>query len=157
MQSGAKTKRTADQATLDIVAQSEHERCLICGASNPFGLKLRFRVADDRSVVGLFPCKEGLQSYPETLHGGVISALLDAAMTNALFAIGIVAVTAELSIRFLAPVVLNHGAVVRATVEETSYHPLYNLRAELEQDREIRARATAKFLVRGCFGPSHDQ
>jgi DNA-binding CsgD family transcriptional regulator len=75
---------TASQASLDSLRAAEHEECLMCGPANPLGLKLRFRVQPDDSVLALFPCPEALRSYPERLHGGVISALLDAAMTNAL-------------------------------------------------------------------------
>ncbi len=92
--------------------------------ANPDGLKLTFRVQGDGSVVALFPCREVFQSYPETLRGGITSALLDAAMTNALFSIGVAAVTAELVVRFLAPVSLARGAVVIGAIEKTSSHPL---------------------------------
>lgn len=142
------TNRLAAQASLESLAAVEHPRCLMCGATSALGLKLRFRVQSDGSVLALFPCREAFQSYPETLHGGVISALLDAAMTNALFSTGVVGVTAELTVRFLAPVALSRGAAVRACVEKDA-HPLFYLRAELEQDRKVMARASAKFLVRG--------
>jgi acyl-coenzyme A thioesterase PaaI-like protein len=95
----------------------------------------------------MFPCRDALRSYPETLHGGVISALLDAAMTNALFAVGMVGVTAELTVRFLAPVALKSEAVVRASIERDA-HPLFYLRAELEQGEKLMARAAARFLVK---------
>lgn len=136
------------QASLDELSAGEHQRCLLCGRRNEHGLGLRFRVQDDGSVLALFSCPEVFQSYPETLHGGVISALLDSAMTNMLFAVGVVGVTAELSVRFLAPVALHRGAVVRASMERGAY-PLYYLHAELEQDRQPMARATAKFMARG--------
>jgi uncharacterized protein (TIGR00369 family) len=139
---------SANQDTLDAIRDAEHPQCLVCGSANPLGMKLKFRVQSDGSVVALFPCREALQSYPETLHGGVISALLDAAMTNALFSIGVVALTAELTVRFLAPVSLNHGAVIRASVEKDAFHTLYYVRAEFEQDRKLMARASAKFFVR---------
>ena len=136
------------QTVLEAVRAVEHPRCFVCNPENPDGLKLRFRVQADGSVVAFFPCRSVYQSYPEPLHGGITSALLDAAMTNALFSIGIVAVTAELSVRFVAPVSLDRGAVVVGTIEKTSSHPLYYVRAELQQDRKTLARATAKFLVR---------
>ena len=136
------------QAVLEAVRAAEHPRCFVCSPENPDGLKLRFRVQADGSVVAFFPCRSPYQSYPGTLHGGITSALLDAAMTNALFSIGIVAVTAELTVRFVAPVSLERGAVVVGTIEKTSSHPLYYVRAELQQDRKPLARASAKFLVR---------
>jgi acyl-coenzyme A thioesterase PaaI-like protein len=123
----------------------------MCSPTNPAGMKLRFRVQADGSVAAVFPCRYLLQSYPDTLHGGVVSALFDAAMVNALFSINVVAVTAELTVRFLAPVNLDRGAVVRAVVESAAAHPLYKVRAELEQDQQLKARATAKFLVKGCM------
>jgi len=140
---------TSSQATLDYIRAGEHPGCLLCGAANPFGLKLRFRVQSDGSVLAMVPCREIFQGYPEMLHGGVISALLDAAMTNALFSMGVVAVTAELSVRFLAPVSLDRGAVARASIREASSLLLYNVGAEIEQDRKVMARASAKFLVKG--------
>ena len=145
------TKRTADirasQSTLESLAAAEHSGCLLCGAANPLGLKLKFRVQPDGSVLAMFPCPESLRSYPATLHGGVISALLDSAMTNALFASGVVGVTAELTVRYLAPVALNQGALVRAWVERDA-DPLFYVQGELEQGQRIMARASAKFLVR---------
>jgi len=45
-----------------------------------------------------FQCKPIFQGYPDQLHGGVISAVMDAAMMNCLFARGITADTARLSI-----------------------------------------------------------
>jgi acyl-coenzyme A thioesterase PaaI-like protein len=138
---------TATQDSLDALRAAQHDECLLCGAANPLGLKLRFRVQPDGSVLALFACPEALRSYPETLHGGVVSALLDAAMTNALFAVGITGVTAELTVRFVAPVSLNRGALVRGSVEKDA-HPLYYVRAGLEQDGTLKARASAKFLVK---------
>lgn len=144
----ARVEPVPSQAVLEAVRAAEHPRCFVCNPENPDGLKLRFRVQADGSVVAFFPCRSVYQSYPATLHGGITSALLDAAMTNVLFSIGIVAVTAELTVRFVAPVSLDRGAVVVGTIEKTSSHPLYTVRAELQQDRKTLARASAKFLVR---------
>lgn len=141
---------TARQASLDALRAAQHAGCVLCGPANPLGLGLRFRVQPDGAVVALFACPEALRSYPETLHGGVVSALLDAAMTNALFAEGVAAVTAELAIRFLAPTSLARGALVRGRLEKDA-HPLFHVRAELEQDGVVTASATAKFLARSAL------
>ena len=66
-------------------------------------------------------------------------------------AIGVVAVTAEMDVRYRAPVALERGVVVRGAVEKTTSHPLYYVRGELEQDRKVVARASARFFVRGAF------
>ena len=139
---------SATQACLDRVHEREHAMCLVCGHQNPNGLKLKFKVQPDGSVAAAFDCLPLLQSYPNVLHGGVISALLDSAMANALFAIGIVAVTATLEVRYLAPATTGRFAMVRAWTESDAAHPLYVQRAELVQDGKVLAEAKAKFMVR---------
>ena len=63
-----------------------HPSCVVCGTRNAGGLGLRFREEADGSVVASFPCDSQYQGYPDRLHGGVVSMLLDAAMTHCLFA-----------------------------------------------------------------------
>ena len=140
--------RSGLQATLEAVRRAEHRQCFMCGSTNPVGLNLEYRVDRDGSVVAGFAFSDVFAGYPGVLHGGITSALLDAAMTNALFSIGVVAVTAELTVRFLAPVTPTRSAWVRGTVVSASDHPLYLVRAELVQDLKLMARASAKFLAR---------
>lgn len=75
-------------ATLEEVRTTTHPSCFVCGAANPSGFHLRFALAPDGSVSAHVPCPQQFQSYDGTLHGGVVAALLDAAMTNCLFARG---------------------------------------------------------------------
>lgn len=140
--------RSSLQATLRAVGTAEHCQCFMCGSSNPLGPSLEFRAVHAGSVVAEFALSEVYAGYPGVLHGGMTSALLDAAMTNALFSIGVVAVTAELTVRFLAPVAPTRSAVVRGSVVSVDDNPLYLVRAELEQDSKLMARASAKFLSR---------
>ena len=146
--SGSPARISATQACLDRVHEREHAMCLVCGPRNPNGLKLKFKVQPDGSVASVFDCLPLLQSYPNVLHGGVISAILDSAMANALFAIGIVAVTATLEVRFLAPAVTGRFAMARAWTESDAAHPLYLQRAQLIQDGKVLVEAKAKFIVR---------
>ena len=37
---------------------------------------------------------------------------------------------------------------VRASIEDSALYPIYYMRAELEQDKNLLARASAKFLVK---------
>jgi acyl-coenzyme A thioesterase PaaI-like protein len=122
-----------------------HQHCVVCGSSNGLGLQLDFVAQPDGSVAALLGCPGFLEGYPDTLHGGVIAAMLDGAMTNCLFAHGRVAVTGELSIRFRRPVLTNHPATVRAWIKE-SFLGLYVVAAELRQENEVMARATGKFM-----------
>ena len=122
-----------------------HPHCIVCSKSNVQGLNLSFRVCEDGGVEGRFRCGDAYQGYDGLLHGGVISSILDGAMTNCLFSSGKTAVTAELNVRFLVPVMVDREAVVVAR-EKTSCPPLHVMESEMVQDGRLVARAKAKFM-----------
>jgi len=123
-----------------------HPRCVACSPDNSTGLKLDFQDAGAGAVRTTFDCSAAFEGYPGQLHGGIISTLLDATMANCLFAQKLQAVTAELSIRFKAPVVLNSQATAEARIVRDLF-PLFLMEANLTQDGEVKATATAKFIV----------
>jgi uncharacterized protein (TIGR00369 family) len=133
-----------DEAMAKLQTQL-HSQCVLCGADHPQGLQLAFRTHADGHVEAEFPCDRLYQGYPGYLHGGIIAALLDSAMTNCLFAHGRVALTGELNVRFLKPVIVSRPAVVSARLAE-SFAPLFKMKGEVHQNGEIMARATAKFM-----------
>jgi acyl-coenzyme A thioesterase PaaI-like protein len=122
-----------------------HPHCVVCGADNARGLQVNFRPMADGGVEAHFDCARIFEGYSHRIHGGVIAALLDGAMTNCLFAHGHVAVTAELNLRYRHPVMTDRRATVRAWIRESS-HRLHRLRAELLQDGQLLVIATATFL-----------
>ena len=99
-----------------LSARCGHAGCLLCGEDNPWSVGLRFRATDDGAVVAEFAGHPGLQGYEGLLHGGVIAALLDAAMTHCLFHHGVVGLTGELSVRYLHPVRCEANLTVRAWI-----------------------------------------
>lgn len=133
------------QGALEATRAIQHARCVFCGRENPLRFKLDFQAREDGSVQATFPCGEFLQSYPGMIHGGVVAALLDAAMTNCLFSLGISAVTGELRVRYLRPVDVECTAVITATVQRKSSRA-HCLAAELSQGGRVMARATATFV-----------
>lgn len=122
-----------------------HSHCVLCGAEHPQGLRLVFSTHADGHVEATFPCERLYQGYTGYLHGGVIAALLDGAMTNCLFAHGKAALTGELNIRFRKPVATSHPATVIAQIAK-SLPPLFHMEATVCQNDQLMARATAKFM-----------
>ncbi len=123
-----------------------HPHCIVCGTDNENGgLGLEFSLCDDGSVEAVFPCHERFQGYRDILHGGVTSALLDGAMTNCLFAHGIVAVTAEMNVRFRHPIKLGMPLTLRAKITHQQ-SPLYIVEAGLIQENQLRAKSVGKFM-----------
>jgi uncharacterized protein (TIGR00369 family) len=129
-----------------VLREIAHPRCVACSPDNKSGLKLNFQEAGEGAVRATFDCSAAFEGYPGQLHGGIISTLLDAAMANCLFAQNLQGVTAELSVKFKAPVVLKHQAAAEAHVVRDLF-PLFLLEANLTQDGEIKATATGKFVV----------
>jgi acyl-coenzyme A thioesterase PaaI-like protein len=123
-----------------------HPRCVACSPRSMSGLRLDFQNAGAGKVRATFDCAAAFEGYPGHLHGGIISTILDSAMTNCLFAQGHQAVTAELAVKFRAPVALNRVAVTEASATRDLF-PLFLMEASLVQDGQTKATATAKFIV----------
>ena len=132
---------------LERTQASAHPRCIVCGRGQQCGLGLRFTLRDDGGVEASFQCEARFQGYEGLLHGGVTSSLLDGAMTNCLFARGIVAVTAEMTVRFRHPIALNTPLTVSGHVTR-SQTPLHIVDAQIIQEGQVKAKATGKFMER---------
>lgn len=127
-------------------AQSRwHSGCVACGSRSENGLGLRFTVVGDGCVEATFPCGVAFAGFPGCLHGGIISTLLDSAMTNAMFANGHVGLTGELTVRFYHTIEIGIPARVHAWMERSN-HRLHVVRAELEQNGAEKAAAVGKFM-----------
>ena len=80
---------------------AEHH-CFGCGTLNEVGLKLAFRRTASGVWADLRPDRR-FEGYVGMIHGGVLSAMLDEAMSWAITADGGFAVTARLNTSFKSP------------------------------------------------------
>lgn len=122
-----------------------HAACIACGSANPVGLRLKFARQEDGSVRAAVFCRREMSGYDGFLHGGVAALMLDSAMTNCLFSMGIAALTAEFNLKYKAPVIIGRAAEVSASLV-SDLAPLYVMKAELCQDGQPKVLAEAKFL-----------
>jgi uncharacterized protein (TIGR00369 family) len=113
-------------------------KCFGCSQKNPLGLKLKFMESGEALHATWNP-GEYYQGYPNILHGGIISALLDelGAWCISVKA-GTAGVTTEMRIKFLAPVYVNKGEIsMKATIVELTeknarvHCQLYNSQSKL--------------------------
>lgn len=124
-----------------------HPNCFVCGASaNLKGLGLEFVASEGGGVQATFDCRAQFEGYAGKLHGGIISALLDGAMTNCVFALGETALTAELVVRYKHPVLIGETATIRGWIESRSRR-LCLTKASLVQGGQLKVSATAKFII----------
>ena len=122
-----------------------HENCAVCSVLHEDGLRADFDVLEDGSVEAAVVCGSEKEGYDGMVHGGIVSSLLDGAMTNCLFSHGKVGVTGELTVRILSAVASGTTMQVRAWLE-SHYGPLYILKAELRQNDQLVARSRGKFM-----------
>jgi acyl-coenzyme A thioesterase PaaI-like protein len=96
-------------------------------------------------------CPSDLEGYEGVVHGGVVCALLDGAMANALFDAGLTGRTAKLAVRFVHPLRTGVAAEVTAIVVRVRGR-LREARAEVVQNGAVAASATATFLEERAAG-----
>ena len=137
----------ADPVVLKTLRREHHARCFIGRPETSFGLGVEYRVTDDGGVEATVECPDSWEGYAGLVHGGIIAALLDGAMTNALFARGIVALTADMDIRFRESLELGRTARVSADVEPF-WPRVYKATARIEQEGLECASCTGTFMVR---------
>lgn len=125
-----------------VISPASHAACMVCGQRDSLALQFH---EDEEGVEAFFMADPRWQGYQGVLHGGMISTLLDAAMTHCLFHFGVEAMTADLQIRFIKPVPCSEMLELRAELL-TERRSLYQLCAKLLCHGEIMARAEAKFI-----------
>jgi uncharacterized protein (TIGR00369 family) len=86
-----------------------YPKCFVCGQDNPRGLRIQFIAKADHVIAEFIP-KPFLAGYENVVHGGIISTLLDEAMIWAAYVSrGCFGVTAELTVRFRKPMMVNQS------------------------------------------------
>ena len=128
--------------------QNNSADCIVCGTKNDSSLKTDFYDLEGELVVGVFTAKNHHQSYPERLHGGMISAILDETIGRAIQHgnKNVWGVTIDLNVKFRKPVPLNEQLkCVGKIIKETS---LSFLGAGFIEDNNgnLLATATAKYV-----------
>ncbi|MBT8044486.1 MAG: PaaI family thioesterase [Verrucomicrobiae bacterium] len=133
-----------DLTRLSELRDQHHQQCHACSHQD---YRLRFTIdAVDTVTAHLTPAAH-LCSYPDILHGGVTSLLIDEAMTCCLMAHGILGLTAELKLKYHHSVELNQALEIHTRVTQ-SRAPLHLLESQLLQNGKAMLSAHAKFMQR---------
>ncbi|MDI3341920.1 MAG: PaaI family thioesterase [Sphaerobacter sp.] len=90
--------------------------CFGCGEGNPIGLRLAFYRHGERGVRAVFTPQREHEGYHGVTHGGILSTLLDEAMSWAVLSDGRLAVTARMDVHFRRPVPVGQPVEVVAEV-----------------------------------------
>ncbi len=124
--------------------------CIICSPDHPHGIRAEFTNQEGLAVARV-TLGEGWQGFTGMVQGGIITGLLDDAMWYAIYGTHqTTTVTAEITVRFIRPVLVGRPVEVRAHVVRYRSR-LQEATGELMQEGEVCATASGKFM------PKHAQ
>ena len=135
------------EAELTPLSHGALNRCFGCGQDNRTGLRLRFFIDREKSIVCRFQLARRFEGPPGFAHGGVIATLLDEAMSKSNRAQGVVAMTRQMEIDYRKPVPLKKPLVLTAR-HTNGQGRKHRCEAEIaDAAGNVLARGTALFIA----------
>ena len=120
--------------------------CFACGQKNPISLGLKFQFYEENKVKANFKPRENLQGFKNIVHGGIITTILDEAMSKVVNMKEFEAVTAEMTVRFKKPVPINNVYIVNGIFNKKNKNLLFTEAILKNREESIYAKAEAKFM-----------
>ena len=121
--------------------------CVACGQGNPLGLRIRYARDRDGAISAEWRPAENWEGFRGIVHGGIISTVLDEAMSKAVSAMNCEALTGELRVRFRRHVATGENLRIRGWVVGKAKRLVRTEAALVAADGTERAHAWASFLV----------
>lgn len=119
--------------------------CFACGGSNPIGMRLRIEVGEGLARTS-WVAGDDFVGWSDKLHGGIIATLLDEVMAWSASSFDAWAVTAEMTIRYRAPVAPGERLTAVGRVVERRRR-IYDVRGEVTAaDGRVVAEASGRYL-----------
>lgn len=122
-------------------------RCFVCGPDHPHGLRIAYRIASDGAVSALWTPAADWEGFEGVIHGGIVSTVLDEAMSKAVVASKCEALTSELRVRFRRRVSPDQALHIRAWVAARRKRLVETEATLTDCDGIERAHAWASFLA----------
>lgn len=123
-----------------------YDNCFACGKANPIGLKLDFSY----DAAGHAHCevilKEHFEGYPQVIHGGILSTLLDEVMAKAVINSCKIAFTAKLQVTYRRPVNSGLKIFLEGWITESKTRTIKTA-AKIYDEKGSFADAEAVFIV----------
>ena len=120
--------------------------CFGCGEKNPIGLKLNF-TWDGKTARAEFTPDKLYQGWSGIVHGGILSCLLDEAMSHAAVFKGSYCLTTRMEVRFKRPAQVDEPLVVTGTVTKQNKRLLETKGKVTLPDGTLVAEGNATWFV----------
>ncbi len=125
--------------------EEQYNNCFACGMENPIGLKLQF-VRKDEEMICKFCLDSRYEGYPDIVHGGILSTIMDEAMAKILLDEDITAFTVNINVDFLRQVNVDKEYTVTSRINKRSSR-LFLCSGEItDTENNICVKAESKFL-----------
>jgi uncharacterized protein (TIGR00369 family) len=127
--------------------------CFVCGEKNPHGLKIKFQVdREKQNIRTTFTVEPTYQGWDGIVHGGIICALLDEAMANLVYELGLNAIAASLEVRFKRPAPTLQPLRVYGEITEVHKKLVKAKASVIREDGTVLATGMSTFVRQGLEG-----
>src|SRR5689334_5014332 len=130
------------------VSRQQKNYCFACGKNNAEGMRLRFSYDEkNQRFISRFRLGKRYTGPPGHAHGGIIATILDEAMGKVNKLRHVVALTSEITVKYLKPVPLNKP--LRAESREVSVKGRrhVNMAEIFNQKNELLAQSRGLFIA----------
>lgn len=109
----------AEVAAATAAIKARFNGCFGCGMHNPIGLQLAEFVVEGNSVRCTWQPRSHYQSFPEIVHGGIVTAALDEVMAwTGMLLTGHAIVTGTMELRFRRPAASDGVFALAGTLDD---------------------------------------
>ena len=129
--------------------QPNSKMCLVCGLKNVYGLKTFFYELENDELMAVCRPMEEHQSYPNRLHGGITTALLDETIGRAILIKSqgeVWGVTLEFTTRYKKPIPLDGELRVIGRITKMEKRVFEGTGELLLPDGTIAAEGNGKYI-----------
>ncbi len=128
--------------------QTNSFMCFICGINNDSGLKVRFYEMENNTLVGLLRGEQIHQSYPNRMHGGIISAIIDESIGRAIWIDepDTWGVTMDLQMKYRKQVPLEEDLLVVTKITKNTKRGFEGIGYLLNKEHQVLAEGTARYI-----------
>jgi uncharacterized protein (TIGR00369 family) len=124
---------------------AKYSHCFVCGDQNDHGLKAKFYFDGEKAHADVI-ADGAFEGYRGVYHGGIIATLLDEVMIKAILAQHVIAVTVELTVRYLAPVTIGDKLTFTGWITRSKGRLHVTEGQARGNDETIYATAQGKYL-----------